>query len=88
MAMTAWSAKVLSSAICFSVERSDFGSANQNYTNRTPFAEQRRGQYGASTRTFLSDLSLRKLGFDFSGDIMNVNRLVGRSPLGQQANHG
>ena len=40
MAMTAWSANVSRSAICFSVERPDFRAANSDRSDGNTFAQQ------------------------------------------------
>ena len=48
MAITAWSAKVLRSAICLSVKGCDFCAPNYNSSDRDMLTKQRCGKYGPS----------------------------------------
>ena len=62
MAITAWSAKVLRSVICLSVNGRTSGAADQNNTDRTLFSLQRGDQYGSNTLPVYRNLNIRKLG--------------------------
>ena len=51
MAITAWSAKVLRSVICFSENGSDFRATNDDHADRRFFAQQGRGEQGSDAKT-------------------------------------
>ena len=56
MAMTAWSAKVSSSLICFSVNGRTSSAANHNRADRNTLTQQRRGKQRTNARNLPASL--------------------------------
>ena len=75
MAITAWSAKVLSRAICLSVERADFRPANHDRPDGNTLAQQRHGQDGSNAEPFGESLASGKLGLSLGITSSNMDGL-------------
>ena len=85
IAITAWSAKVSSKAICLSVKRAHFGSADQIAPIATPSRSKRHGK-NSSYPLSVEDLSIRKLSFDDSQSCHECGQSADRLQPGRPEN--
>src|SRR5262249_36674507 len=73
MAITAWSAKIFSRAICLSVNGRTSVRPNRNHSDRSFLAQQWRAKDSPSSSALLKESRFRKLRVEFSGDVVDMD---------------